>query len=85
MFGIMSAITLGYQAMLWIADRHLFGIIIQKRVTDSRSCGLTGTEIGEMMRVDYSTVSPGRNRLREKRKRDKNLSALPGKTVADLS
>ena len=71
--------------MLWIADRHLFGIIIQKRVTDSRSCGLTGTEIGEMMRVDYSTVSPGRNRLREKRKRDKNLSALPGKTVADLS
>ena len=21
---------------LWIADRHLFGIIIQKRVTDSR-------------------------------------------------
>ena len=24
---------------------------------DSRSCGLTGTEIGEMMGVDYSTVS----------------------------
>lgn len=62
-----------------------FGIIIQKRVTDSRSCGLTGTEIGEMMEADYSTVSQGRNRLREKRKRDKNLSALIGKTEADLS
>ena len=55
--------------MLWIADRHLFGIIIQKRVTDSRSCGLTGTERGEMMGVDYSTVSQGRKRLREKRKK----------------
>lgn len=71
--------------MLWIADMHLFGIIIQKCVTDSRSCGLTGTEIGEMMGVDYSTVSAGRNRLREKRKGDKNLSALPGKTELDLS
>jgi hypothetical protein len=29
------------------------------------SCGLTGTEIGETMEVDYSTVSPGRKRLRE--------------------
>ena len=55
--------------MLWIADRHLFGKIIQKRVTDSRSCGLTGTERGEMMGVDYSTVSQGRKRLREKRKK----------------
>ncbi len=58
--------------MLWIADRHLFGII-QKGITDRRSCGLTGTKIGEMMRVDYSTMSPGKNRLREKRKWDKNL------------
>jgi len=47
--------------------------------------GLTGTEIGEMMGVDYSTVSQGRKRLREKRKRDKNLSALLGKTEADVS
>ena len=46
---------------LWIADRRLFGIIIQKRVTDSRSCGLTGTEIGE-------------KRLQEKRKRDVTLN-----------
>ena len=34
---------------------------------------MTGTEIGEMMGVDYSTVSPGRKRLREKLKMDKNL------------
>ncbi len=47
--------------------------------------GLTGTETGETMGVDYSTVSQGGNRLREKRKRDKNLSALLGKTEADLS
>ena len=50
---------------------RIFGIIIQKRATDSRSCGLTGTEIGEMMGVAYSTVSPGGKRLREKRKRNK--------------
>ena len=35
---------------------------------------MTGTEIGEMMGVDYSTVSPGRKRLREKRKRDVSLN-----------
>ena len=35
---------------------------------------MTGTEIGEMMGVDYSTVSPGGNRLREKRKRDVSLN-----------
>ena len=28
--------------------------------------GLGGTEIGEIMEVDYSTVSVGRKRLREK-------------------
>ena len=31
-----------------------------------RAGGLSGTEIGEMMGVDYSTVSQGRKRLREK-------------------
>lgn len=47
--------------------------------------GLTGTNIGKMLRVDYSTVSQDRKRLREKRKMDKNLSAFLGKTEADLS
>jgi hypothetical protein len=42
--------------MLWIADRHLFGIIIQKRVTDSRSCGLTVTEIGEISGTSYLII-----------------------------
>ena len=70
---------------LWIADRHLFGIIIQKRVTDSRSCGLTGTEIGEMMGVDYSTVSQGRKRLRETIKRDKGLLKIIERIEANLS
>ena len=34
---------------------------------------MIGTEIGKILGVDYSTVSQGRKRLREKRKRDKNL------------
>lgn len=34
--------------------------------------GLSGTEIGEMMGVVYSTVSQGRKRLREKLKSDKH-------------
>jgi DNA-directed RNA polymerase specialized sigma24 family protein len=38
--------------------------------------GLKGTEIGEMMGVDYSTVSQERKRLREKLKSDKNVSKL---------
>ena len=38
--------------------------------------GLSGTEIGEMMGVDYSTVSLGRKRLREKLKGDKHLSPI---------
>jgi DNA-binding MarR family transcriptional regulator len=39
-----------------------------------RAGGLSGTEIGEMMGVDYSTVSLGRKRLREKLKSNKYLS-----------
>ena len=36
--------------------------------------GLNGAEIGEMMGVDYSTVSVGRKRLRERLKGDKYLA-----------
>jgi len=46
---------------------------------------LSGTEIGEMMGVDYSTVSQGRKRLREKLKRDKHLSQIIKRVEADLS
>ena len=38
--------------------------------------GLSGTEIGEIMGVDYNTVSQGRKRLREKLKGDKHLSQI---------
>jgi putative transposase len=38
--------------------------------------GLKGVEIGEMMGVDYSTVSLGRKRLKEKLAEDKNFSLL---------
>jgi REP element-mobilizing transposase RayT len=47
--------------------------------------GLSGTEIGEMMGVDYSTVSQGRKRLRENLKRDKHLSQIIKRVEADLS
>ncbi len=47
--------------------------------------GLKGTEIGGMMGVDYSTVSQGRKRLREKLKKDKKLSSLMKKIEADMS
>lgn len=41
-----------------------------------RASGLTGPEIGSMMKVDYSTVSQNRKRLREKLKRDNRLEGL---------
>ena len=47
--------------------------------------GLTGTEIGEMMGVNYSTVSQGRKRLRETLKRDKGLLKIIERIEANLS
>lgn len=47
--------------------------------------GLSGTEIGEMMGVDYSTVSIGRKRLREKLKGDKHLFRILKRVEKDLS
>ena len=47
--------------------------------------GLSGTEIGEMLGVDYSTVSVGRKRLREKLKSDKHLSRLIKRVEVKLS
>ena len=41
-----------------------------------RAGGLKGTQIGQIMGVDYSTVSQGRKRLKEKLKKDKSLSLL---------
>lgn len=47
--------------------------------------GLSGTEIGEMLGVDYSTVSVGRKRLREKLKSDKHLSQIIKSVEPELS
>ena len=46
--------------------------------------GLSGTEIGEIMGVDYNTVSQGRKRLREKLKGDKHLSRIIKRVEANL-
>ena len=47
--------------------------------------GLSGTEIGEMMGVDYSTVSLGRKQILEKLKCDKHLSQIIKRVEAVLS
>ena len=47
--------------------------------------GLTGTEIGEIMAVDYSTVSQGRKQLREILKRDKSLLKIIERIEVNLS
>jgi REP element-mobilizing transposase RayT/DNA-binding transcriptional ArsR family regulator len=47
--------------------------------------GLKGGEIGEMMGLDYSTVSQGRKRLRERLKKDKELQGLMGRIEEKLS
>ena len=50
-----------------------------------RMGGIKGAEIGEMMGVDYSTVSQGRRRLKEKLAKDKNFSLLMERIERRLS
>ncbi|GBE00096.1 transposase IS200 like protein [bacterium BMS3Abin07] len=50
-----------------------------------RTGGLKGTEIGELLGVDYSTVSQGRKRLREKMERDRKLRGLVHRIEEKLS
>jgi REP element-mobilizing transposase RayT len=47
--------------------------------------GLKGVEIGNLMGVDYSTVSQGRKRLRDKMQKDKNLREMVSKIERNLS
>lgn len=47
--------------------------------------GLKGKEIGEMMGLDYSTISQGRKRLNEKIQRDRNLKKLSSRIEGRLS
>ena len=50
-----------------------------------RAGGLTGVEIGEILGVDYSTVSQGRKRLREKIKQNRKLKLLIDRIEHTLS
>ena len=47
--------------------------------------GLKGAEIGQIMGLDYSTVSQGRKRLRETLKKDRELQGLLGRIEEKLS
>ena len=47
--------------------------------------GLTGVEIGRIMGVDYSTVSQGRKRLREKVQKDRKLKEIVSRIENMLS
>lgn len=47
--------------------------------------GLKGVKIGEMMGLDYSTISQGRKRLNEKIRKDRNLSVLLNRIEKRLS
>ena len=47
--------------------------------------GLKGVDIGELIGVDYSTVSQGRKRLREKIEKDKKLKQLVDRIERRLS
>jgi chromosomal replication initiation ATPase DnaA len=44
-----------------------------------------GVEIGEILGMDYSTVSQGRRRLREKIKEDRKLKVLMNRIERYLS
>ena len=50
-----------------------------------RTGGLKGAEIGKLMGVDYSTVSQGRKRLREKIETDRKLKQLVNRIEKRLS
>jgi len=50
-----------------------------------RLAGMTNPEIGHLMGIDYSTVSQGRKRLREKLRKDKLLHVMYEKIKDELS
>lgn len=50
-----------------------------------RMGGIKGVEIGRIMGVDYSTVSQGRKRLREKLKKNKKLKQMVSRIERGLS
>ena len=50
-----------------------------------RAGGIKGAEIGRLLEVDYSTVSQGRKRLRDKLKKDKKLKHIVNRIEGKLS
>ena len=50
-----------------------------------RYAGLNNREIGDILHVDYSTISQGRKRLREKAEKDKKINVLLGRIDRKLS
>lgn len=50
-----------------------------------RRGGMTNPEIGKLMGIDYSTVSQGRKRFRERLEQDKELKVLHTKVEDELS
>ncbi len=50
-----------------------------------RAGGLRGVEIGSLLEVDYSTVSQGRKRLRDRMRKDEKLKQVVCRIVVKLS
>ena len=50
-----------------------------------RAGGLKGAEIIRLLEVDYSTVSQGRKRLRNRLKKDKKLKQIVSRIEGKLS
>ncbi len=50
-----------------------------------RAGGLRGAEIGTLLEVDYSTVSQGRKRLRDRLRKDRKLKQVVGRIEVKLS
>ena len=50
-----------------------------------RAGGLKGAEIARLMEVDYSTVSQGRKRLRERVRQDRKLKQVVSRLEIKLS
>jgi putative transposase len=81
-FDVLKRIT-GKSANEIISTRNHFKHLAMDLLT--RVGGLRGHEVGRIMGVDYSTVSIGRKRLRERMQRDKGLRMIAQSIEHELS